>query len=238
MSLGCAAAAAHAESFFQLEAGLGATSATKDGDGMYYDEGKSHHTPVNSFGARAGIQLNVIDAPVRSWVPGLRAHLTYAYWGSLNWTATVAEDEGNVDNGALGGYSTQSKTCVNNFCGQMRQFNSSGNTQSINLTLEPYWNLGGGWTVGVEAGPAVYFGPWKSYYVAIDNGPFGPAGSVIPNSHRIVPHMGAVVGASVSKGPFSLRYEYLYAPTTYATVGGSIPSGIKGAHMLTLDYTF
>lgn len=239
MSLGCVAVTAHAESFFQLEAGLGASHYTRLGDGMYFDQGLSHKTPLNSFAGRAGIVMNVIDAPVRSWVPGLRVHATYVYWGSLNWTATVAEDASNtVNNGSPGGYSPQTKSCLNNYCGSMRQFNSSGNTQSLNLTLEPYWNVGGDWTVGVEAGPAVYFGPWKSNYVALEDGRFGPAGTVEPNSHRVVPHMGALVGASVSKGAFSVRYEYLFAPASYATVGGSIPSGVKGAHMLTVNYTY
>lgn len=239
MALGCAAATAHAESFFQLEAGLGASHYTRLGDGMYFDQGLSHKTPLNSFAGRAGIVMNVIDAPVRSWVPGLRVHATYVYWGSLSWSATVAEDASNtVNNGSPGGYSPQTKSCLNNYCGSMRQFNSSGNTQSLNLTLEPYWNLGNDWTVGVEAGPAVYFGPWKSNYLALEDGRFGPAGTVEPNSHRVVPHMGALVGASVSKGAFSVRYEYLFAPASYATVNGSIPSGIKGTHMLTANYTF
>lgn len=238
MTVGCAAASAHAESFFAIEAGLGFTHATREGDGMYFNEGFSHSTPTNSFGARGGIVFNAIDAQPLSWVPGLRVHLTYAYWGSLKWQATVVDDVNVRADGSLAGYSTASKSCFNNNCGPRRTFYSSGSTHSINLTVEPYWNLGSGWTVGVEAGPSVYWGPWTSDYVSIDPGWAGPPGTVQQVSHRVVPHLGALVGASVSKGPFSVRAQYLFAPPRYISNGTDVPSGIRGVFMVSVNYTY
>jgi hypothetical protein len=231
------ASSAQAESFFSVDVGLGASRAIKAGDMQYFDEGLPHKTPVDSFAARAGIAATLIDAPVRSWVPGMRLHLTYAYWGRLNWTATVAQDSANFPQGN-GGYSAVTKSCIDNNCGQMRTFNSSGVTHSIDLSAEAFWNLGNDWEVGVSAGPAIYFGPWHSTYIANENGVFGPAGSTEQVSHRIVPHLGAVAGLSVSKGNFSLGYSYLYAPPHFAGTGNDVPSGIKGAHMVYAGWRF
>lgn len=222
---------AHAESFFQVEAGVGMASATKDGDQMYYDEGLPHHTPVNSFGARVGIVANLREAETKSWTPGVRLHFGYAYWGTESWSATVGEDY----NGTYG-YSTGTRGCVET-CGQIRTFISGGSLHSLSLTAEPYWSLGSGWTVGAEAGPAVYIDPWKSAYVADESGPFGPTGSVQYVSHKVVPEPGIVVGLSVAKGPFSVRYNYIFARNRSAG-GSDVPSGIKGAHLLTLNYTY
>ena len=222
---------AHAESFFQIEVGAGMAGATKDGDIMYYDEGMSHHTPISSFGGRVGIVSDVITAGTKSWVPGVRVHLGYTYWGAESWSATVGEDF----NGRYG-YSTLTKNCVNT-CGQIRTFISGGHMHSINLTVEPYWDPGGGWTVGAEAGPAIYFDPWSSTFVANESGPFGPAGSTQQVSHHVVPELGAVIGLSISKGPFSIRYNYLYGRNRSAG-GADVPSGIKGAHLITANYTF
>lgn len=222
---------AHAESFFQVEVGVGMASATEDGDIMYYDAGLPHHTPVNGPGARIGLVATLREAETKSWVPGVRMHLGYTYWGAESWSATVGEDF----NGSYG-YSTLTKNCVNT-CGQIRTFISGGSMHSVNLTIEPYWDLGGGWTVGAEAGPAIYFDPWTSAFVANESGPFGPAGSIQQVSHHVVPELGAVVGLSVSKGPFSIRYNYLYGRNRSAG-GTDVPSGIKGAHLITANYTF
>jgi hypothetical protein len=236
MTLGCTAASARAQtSWFDFTVGIGASRAVKAGDMQYFDEGLPHSTPLNSFAGQAGIALNLIDAPMRSWAPGMRLHLDYTYWGRLNWTATVAQDSANFPAGN-GGYSAATKSCIDSNCGQMRTFVSSGVTHSISLAPEAFWNLGSGWEIGLSAGPAIYFGPWHSTYIADESGPFGPAGSAEQVSHREVPHLGAIAGISVGKGPFSVRYNYLYAPPKFSGTGGDVPSGIRAAHMLTLGY--
>jgi hypothetical protein len=138
----------------------------------------------------------------------------------------------------LAGYSTASKSCFNNQCGQIRQFLSTGNTQSVNLTVEPFWNFGHDWTVGVEAGPAIYVGPWQSDYVADQTGIFGPdrqhAGGFAPRrtAHR---SRGGRFGI---ERPGLLRYNYPFAPSHFVDNGSDVPSGIRDVHMLTLNYTF
>lgn len=54
----------------------------------------------------------------------------------------------------------------------------------------------------------------------------------------ILPQMGALSRGSASKAGFSVRCKHLIAVARYATVNGSIPSGVEGAHMLTANYTW
>lgn len=231
-------ASAHAESWFQFEAGIGVTSATKVGDGMFYSNGFSHSTPNGSYGGRAGVQFNAIDAAPRSWTPGLRFHLTYSNFGKVRWSSINPQDQADFSSvGQQGGYSVITQTCVNNNCGDFRRFDSTGGLQSVSLTVEPYWDLGSGWQVGVEAGPALYRSSWTAVATALSNGRFGPAGTQEVLTHTPGIQMGALAGISVARGPFTARVNYLYAPIGEWS-GKNIPAGVKGAWMLSINYTF
>lgn len=238
MAFGCGTATqARAESFFQIEVGLGISSAVKTQNGVWYWSSMQHRTPNNSIAARAGIQANIIGAKPRSWIPGLRAHLTYGYFGHLNWTAIAGED---APAGHAYGYDAQTGGCYNQNCGYLRRFDSTGDMMALSLTLEPYWDLGNNWTVGIEAGPARYRYTWTSFATNLQNAPghFGPYsadGAVEEFHHNPHWYLGALVGLSVGKGPMSLRYNYLYSPSKWED---GVPSGVHGVHMLTLNYTY
>jgi hypothetical protein len=231
---------AHAESFFSIEAGIGVGDYTKTGPGIYFDPGFSNHTPTSFPAFRGGIVLTPIDAQPRSWVPGLRAHLDYLYFGRLNWDAQAPQDSGDFSaKGMVGGYNVATQTCNAGDCGQMSDFKSSGQIQALALTVEPYWNLGSDWTIGIEAGPAIYRTTWTTNAVVETAGwKLGPVGTdhVLTTSPAL--HVGALVGASVSKGHFSLRYNYIYAPLHYGSTDNDQPAGVKGASMLSANYTW
>lgn len=231
--------AAHAESFFQLEAGIGITSAEKAGDGMYYSEGFSHNTPNGSYGGRVGLVANLRVPATRSFVPGVRIHADYYNFGKVKWSSVNPQDEADfAGTGKQGGYSVISKSCVDDNCGDMRRFDSTGGTQAIALTVEPYWDLGGDWTVGIEAGPALYRSTWTAVATSMDNSArFGPVGTQETLTHSPHVQLGALAGVSVSRGPFSVRANYLYAPIGQ-WAGKNVPSGIKGEFMLSLNYTY
>jgi len=238
-ALAIAATSAQAESFFQIEAGLGVTSAQKVGDGIFYSKGFSHSTPNGSYGGRVGVVMNVIDAPVRSIVPGLRMHAGYYNFGKVNWSSMNPQDEADFTSvGQQGGYNVKTGTCVADNCGVFRKFDSTGGIQAIALTVEPFWNLGGAWTLGVEAGPALYRSTWTSVATAMADGRFGPAGTQETLTHAPRVQLGALAGVSLSRGPFSVRANYLYAPVAYKDDGKDVPAGIKGEFMLSVNYTF
>ncbi len=243
MALACSA---HAQSFFEIEAGVGITSATKLGDGMYWQRGFSHDTPNASYGGRIGIQMNVYEPD--HWIPGLRLHAFYANFGKVRWSSTDAEDpnpEGTM------GYNVATQACNNGDCGTLRRFDSTGGIQAIALTIEPYWSIGSGWTLGLEAGPALFRSTWTSVATSLGDGNsnFGPAGTQQTFSRQPRTQIGWIVGAAVGKGPLTVRLNYLRAPVDTVidgtlTGGGTgqgaqwVPSGISGEWMLSLNYTF
>ncbi len=239
MALGCASASqARAESFFQIEAGVGVTSATKLGDGMYYSKGFSHDTPNGSYGGRIGIVMNAVDARPRSYAPGLRMHLDYYNFGKVQWSSVNPQDAADFDGtGATGGYNVTTQACNDNNCGALRRFDSTGGIQAIAFTLEPYWDLGNRWQFGLEAGPALYRSTWTSVATALSDGRFGPAGTQETLTHSPHIQLGALAGVSVARGAFSMRLDYLYAPPGRSTAK-NVPSGVKGSWMLSVNYTF
>jgi len=232
---------AHAESWFQFEAGAGMSTAIHGSDGLWYWQGAEHSTPLNSPAGRIGIQANISEPD--HFVPGVRMHLTYNYFGHYSWHASAGFDS---DATKKFGYNSRTHSCYNNDCGQYRWFDSTGNMQFVALTLEPYWNIGNGWTVGIEAGPAFYISTWNVTATAQTDGVFGPAGSQEFFHRKPSIQLGALAGVSIGKGPVSLRVNYLYAPVSNAHDGTSsvagpnqvVPSGIKGGVMATLNYTF
>ena len=240
MSLGCAAASAHAESFFQIEAGIGASHYTQAADGLWWQQGMSHNLHLSAPAWRVGVQLNAIDYQPGSWVPGVAFHALYLNFGPVGMQSMAAPDyDPNVFNKTNGGYyDDKAHECVKE-CGPLRDFTSSGRMQAFALTVEPYWKRGK-WRFGVEAGPMLYRATWDASAVSLTDTPWkGPAGSVETFHRNASWQVGALVGASVGYGPVTVRYSYAYAKSA-GTLSGSntVPAGFKGAHMLTLGYTF
>lgn len=123
--------------------------------------------------------------------------------------------------------------------GKCPTFRSYGQIQALALTAGPYWDLGSGWTVGVEAGPAIYRTTWTTHAIVETNGwKLGPPGTAHTRTTSSALYVGALVGASVSKGRFSLRCNYIYAPLQFGSADNEQPAGVKGAHKLTAGYTF
>ncbi|WP_330555433.1 hypothetical protein [Burkholderia multivorans] len=61
----------------------------------------------------------------------------------------------------------------------MSDFQSYGRIQALALTLEPYWNLASGWSIGVEAGPALYRETWMTHATVETPGwKLGPPGTL------------------------------------------------------------
>ncbi|MFM0270086.1 hypothetical protein PQQ59_05845 [Paraburkholderia aspalathi] len=182
--------------------------------------------------------FNAIEAAPRSWTPGLRFHLTYANFGKVKWSSMNPQDEGDfAGTGTQGGYNIVTQSCVADNCGTFRKFDSTGGIQALALTIEPYWDLGSGWQLGLEAGPALYRSTWTAVATAESNGRFGPSGSQETLTHPPKVQVGALVGAAVAKGPFSVRVNYLYAPIG-SWAAKNVPAGIKGEWMLSANYTF
>lgn len=241
MALGCAAATqARAESWFQFEAGIGASLYTRQGPGIYYSPGFPNHAPIVAPAFRAGVVLTPIEAQPKSWTPGMRIHLAYLNFGQVSWSSQSPQDASDFSSrGMVGGYDPAAQRCISNNCGQMSDFESYGRIQAIALTAEPYWDLGAGWTIGVEAGTAIYRTTWTTHAtVETDGWKLGPPGTVHHLSASPKLRLGALAGISVSKGRFAVRYNYIFAPAPGGNADNEQVPGVKGAHMVTVNYTF
>jgi len=219
-----------AETWFQFESGIGATYGEKS-DGRWYNGGLPNSTGTTAPSIRLGLQFNALEPD--GWVPGVKLHLTYNWLGNYNWTALAAEDQ---DAGHTYGYNPSTRHCNNNNCGSERVFHTTGWTQDIALTVEPYWNIGNGWHVGMEVGPVVYISKMDSSATNLTESRFGAAGAVENFHHRQSPALGAMAGVSLGKGPLSLRYDYTYTP--YHSSGNYVPPAMNGYHRLTLNYVW
>jgi hypothetical protein len=235
MTLGCAAASAQAESWFQFEAGIGA-SRYSDEDGLWVNKGLSHSSHLSAPAYRLGIQLNAIDYTPGSFVPGLAMHLAYLNFGRASIRSEAAPDKDATFNDTTGGYyNAQAHSCVGP-CGPTRNFVSGGTMQAVALTFEPFWTYRD-WRIGVEAGPALFRGTWDATATSPTDTPWGPAGSVETFHHMPKWEPGALVGVAVSYGAVSLRYNYIFAKT-HSFSETDVPPGWSGAHMLTVGYQF
>lgn len=237
-----AATGVHAESFFQIEAGLGVAHSQAGADGLWRWDTKNPVMHDTVIVPRIGLQMNISE-PDR-WIPGVRAHLFYVNYGSVHWSGIAGQDP---DAGHTFGFDHTTGTCFNNNCGLMRRFVSTGAMQAFALTVEPFYRFGNGWTVGLEAGPAAFRSTWTATATNLTtNDTFGAAGAVEVYQRKPRWQFGQMVGASVSKGNFTLRYEYLRAPGDgklndgNSSVSGKtwVPSGVVGQHLVTLNYVW
>jgi hypothetical protein len=233
MTLGCAAAGAHAESFFHAEAGLGATNFTAMGDGMYYQQGFSHHLKLRVPAGRIGVGLTALPYTRGSWLPGVDLNLSYMYFGTAKIQGDAVPDASDYTDG-VGGYNPQKQAC-NGTCGPMRYFDTGGSLQAIALTIEPYYEVGN-WRFSVEGGPAVFKGTWTSTMTVMsETSPWGPRGSVETLAHDPKPQLTWVAGASVAYKKVTVRYTYISTPSKNVS-NSNVPLGFRAAHMVTLGY--
>ncbi|WP_060274775.1 hypothetical protein [Burkholderia ubonensis] len=229
---------ARAESWFQFESGVGASIYTRQGQGAYYSPPFPYKAPTIAPAFRVGVQINAWHPD--HWRPGVRFHADYINFGKVSWDALSPQDEGDFTaRGMRGGYDMGGRGCIENNCGQMSRFESYGRIQSVAFTVEPYWNLGGGWTVGVEAGPAISRTTWMTHATVLNDGfKLGPPGTVHTLSTSPKLSVGIITGASVSYKAFTLRYNYLFGRSSGGSADNEQMPGIVGAHLVTLNYTF
>lgn len=236
-TLGCASVA-HAESWLQFEAGVGAAHYEDAGDGIWFQQGLSHDLHLSAPAWRVGVQLNAIDYRAGSWVPGIAFHALYLNFGHVSMRSLGAPDpDPLVFTPANGGYYDPKTHECDKYCGPLRNFESGGRMQAVALTVEPFWKRGK-WRFGLEAGPMLFRATWDATAVSLSDTPWkGPAGSVETFHHTPSWVPGALVGASVGYENVTIRFNYAYAKTR-AMSDTNVPPGFQGAYMLTLNYTY
>jgi hypothetical protein len=169
---------AHAASWFDFEAGLGAQQAIGWHDGIWtQQQGVPHAQRLTSPAFMAGITGQVysygrIDA---------RFHIDYLYLGT---TSASCECVSDADYAAR------------NYSATRTGFSGSGHTQGIVLTLD-HGVTYSGWRLGVEGG---VFANWQTWHETVGSEPAFQA------NHKTTLAVAPVIGASLSRGPVSVRF--------------------------------
>lgn len=202
---------AHAESFFQVEAGLGMSYTKTLGDGTWYQLGVPHEVRTYSPAFIIGVTGSVYSTGNFD----VRYHLDYNFLGTQQASCVCVPDSE---------YNPHAHTASR--AGYI-PFSGGGFIHGVSLTLEPGYTYRG-YRIGVEAGPFLFWDIWHESR-------FDPAYPTQNDlSHRAVAQLGYVAGASISRGPLSLRYRYYAEPQKW----NPYPGLAHGTHMLLVTYIF
>lgn len=213
-TLGCVAASARAESWFQFEAGIGAAHVSDMGDGTWIQQGaRGNHENVNTPAIMAGFTGPIIQRG--NW--DARWHLGYTYIGTFSASVDGVPDDQ---------YDAKSHQIVHYQGERFSPFNGQGHVQGIPLTLDLGYTYRG-WRLGAEAGAWAYWQTWHESLYNLDN-------QWQDLSHKTVMQIGYVVGASIGRGPLSLSYRYYQISQRW----NPYPGLATGAHVLMTRYRF
>ena len=184
--------AASTPSFFAIEAGIGGSAYKQAPDGYWYQEAFPHTLNLTAPMIEVGITGNLFQRGRY----GLDYHLGWAWLGTVHTDVQAVPDDAN--------YNTTTKSC-NGPCLPLARFKGSGHDQGFYATLEPHVNVGQ-WRFGVEAGPYLHRVTWTedvSDVVRWGQGPYS-----IHAAYSSGWNLGYVLGASISRGPLTLSYQY------------------------------
>jgi hypothetical protein len=204
---------ARPHSFFQIEAGAGAAYGQTLNDGVWYQQGEPtsrlhNKTPVFMLGLTGDLY--------RTHGVDFRYHADYVYIGSQSASCMCVDDDN---------YNPYTHRVLN-AQGTHTAFNGQGHVQGIAATLDVGYMITDQWRIGAEAGPFLYWETWHEHAA--------PGGVWGDYSHRTVFQRSWVVGANVSRGPFSLSYRYYNLPQYW----NPSPALLRAAHTVTLNYRY
>ena len=133
--------AAHAGSFFQFEAGLGASFAS-DADGIWTQHNVAdNHERLNTLAYTAGVTGELYEKSNVS----VRYHADYVYMGTQSASCMCVSD---------------ADYAAHNYSGPALAFTGSGHIQGVALTLEPGYTYHGT-RFAAEAGPFIMWETWS-----------------------------------------------------------------------------
>jgi hypothetical protein len=172
-----------------IEIGAGISHYTPRGNMMWWQDGLPHKLDLNA----PAFEIGLADRFYTRGRWGVDWHAGYVYLGNVHSDARATADHN---------YSKETKSCIGT-CLYQNRFVGNGHTQGIKLTLEPNytWN---GWKLGVEGGAMAYIHTWNVNV-------YNSQGDLLvnTNSERKV-RFAPVVGASISRGPFSVAYTHYF----------------------------
>jgi hypothetical protein len=208
------AGAAHAESFFAMEAGLGAAHVTDIGDGTWTQYGAPNNVQrLNVPVVTAGFTGELYASGPWSF----RYHANYVYIGEYTASCNCAEHDEDYDS---------QRHRIKRADAPLGYYDGHGHLNGLALTLDVGYTYRG-YRFAVEGGAWAYRQSWNQYAKTS----FGEWN--LQTSKTI--HVSYVVGARVERGPLSLSYRYYKVKQDWSN---GVPGMAGGVHALTMNYRF
>ncbi|MEX3914902.1 hypothetical protein AB4Y43_01460 [Paraburkholderia sp. BR10872] len=186
---------ASAQSFFEIEAGAGATYYTLTEGKWFQDGALDNHVVSHAPALMIGLTGNVIDRA--NWGVDWHADLNYFGGVSASCQCTISDADYNPSTHQVRkGATTES-------------YYGSGHAMGVSLMLEPYLKYGG-WKFGAAAGVLGYRKTWVEN-VSGWAGNFGdprPVPVHLESAHGI--SFAPAVGLDVSYERFTFSYRYYF----------------------------
>lgn len=235
MSLGCAAAAARADSvsdYIQFEAGIGGAAYKNGPDGLWRQDGFQQSVKLTAPAIELGLTGPIIQRT--SW--GVDWHLGWVWLGTIHSDATVPSANTNTTSGKwVGGdlVGVNKKDPCSGPCNNLSDFKGSGHDQGFMFSIAPHYDYKG-WRFGVEGGPYLHRSTWSEDVINW----VGARGDTPQNIHvEYKPEwlIGYVLGASISRGNFSVAYQY-FKNNAKVLASNPYPPIWQGTHLLLLKY--
>lgn len=209
-----ASTAAHAESFFQIEAGLGAAHVKDIGDGTWTQYGAPNNTEkLNTLVANAGITGQLWETGKWSF----RYHADYVYVGEYKASCACAEHDEDYD--------TQAHR-MKRADAPLGYYDGHGHLNGVALTLDVGYTYSG-YRFALEGGAWIYRQSWNQYAQT------SWQTYELQTSRKF--HVGYVVGARIERGPLSLSYRYYNVKQDWSN---GVPGLAGGVHAMTVNYRF
>lgn len=208
----------------RVEIGAGEATYNTIGNGIWYQDGFEHTLNLKS----------------RTFLIGLRGELT----SSITWHADYVNlGRASVDSWDTpvdANYNVSTENHCNGKCLPLVHVLGSGTVQGLALTLEPHTTRRG-LRFGIEAGPFLFFPTWnmtvpnwQAATGAATNVQWEASGGGLYSNSDYRPQIGAVIGVSVERGVWGLRYRHYFDKTN----GGTFPAIWKSTDTLMVTYQF
>ena len=201
----------------QIEIGAGIAHATTQGNGTWYQDGFQHTLTLTQPVVEIGLTGRL--TPRMAW------HVDAVSLGRYSVNSEDVLPDAN--------YSPTAPTHCTGPCNPFANFIGSGRVYGVQALLSRY--TGGSWRFGVEAGPFLYHETWR---LDVPNW-YTPSGQPFPIATDAARWaVGAVVGATVRHGPWTLALRYYADSKGFPGHAGNWPPLWSGQTALVLGYRF
>ena len=204
----------------EVEVGIGISQYKDRGDGYWVQEGFQNKLSLKAPSLELGVTGNILSYEI----VGVDWAIDWNYLGVVHTQALATPSDPN--------YNPITKKCNGN-CWKLSNFVGSGHDQGVSFVARPYV-IYESWRVGFEIGPYIHKNTWSEAVYDWHGTEFGPMSTVNVKSNEKL-QLDYVIGFNVSKGNYTLKYQYFKNQSYKDDPYGAIWSG---SHVILMTYKF